>query len=175
MQDGLDKLFTRIRSITIGGNSKQQLFQELEQQSILLNDFAKTLFDSDLFVISREKYNLNVVELKVVELGFPHGAKMKEIINKAKAFRLSLCPLELGPYLRLAYHEQPEGNNSSNAKLNQAPEGSVTVISKPLLDNDDFPKGFYLRKIDGFLWLRGYIADDEHVWNPSDRLIFVMQ
>lgn len=175
MQFELDKLFTPIRSITIGGNSKQQLFQELEQQSILLNDFAKTLFDSNLFVISSEKYNLKVVELKVMDLGFPHGAKMKAIINKAKDFGLSLCPLELGPYLRLAYREQPEGINNRNAESNQAPEGSVTVVSKPLLENDDFPKGFYLRKIDGFLWLRGYIADDEHVWNPSDQLIFVMQ
>ena len=49
---------------------------------------------------------------------------------------------------------------------------SITIASEILTEDDDFPKGFYLRKIDGMLWLRGYLADQLHVWNPDNHFIF---
>ena len=168
----MNKILTKCRSVTIGGNTKQELYQVFQKQSIMMNDYAKTLFDSEHLVISSEKYTLDIVMLTVEALGFPHGAKMKTIINKAKSVGLHVCPLELGPYMRLTWLEQPAVNSHSHSKSKKAPYGSVTIISDPVCEHDNFPKGFYLRNIDGVLWLRGYLADDEHIWNPDDYLLF---
>ncbi len=37
---------------------------------------------------------------------------------------------------------------------------------------DDYPKGFYLRVVDGRAWLRGYRCDDEYDFDPADRFVF---
>lgn len=49
----------------------------------------------------------------------------------------------------------------------------IRTVENGGLEDDDFPKGFYLRRINDALWLRGYRADHLHVWNPYDHFIFV--
>ena len=56
----------------------------------------------------------------------------------------------------------------------RAPEGSLTVASEILSDDDEYPKGFYLRVVDDAAWLRGYRCDDEHIWSSDDRFLFRM-
>ena len=50
--------------------------------------------------------------------------------------------------------------------------GAVVVASPPLDERDETPKGFYLRRIHGVLWLRGYWSWAGHVWSPQDVLVF---
>ena len=82
------------------------------------------------------------------------------------------CPLELGPHLRMQYLDQPEGGDGSPLTHGRAPAGSITVASFPLDESDETPKGFYLRRVDGVLWLRGYWSWAGHVWGPTDLLLF---
>ena len=42
--------------------------------------------------------------------------------------------------------------------------------SVPLRADHDYPKGFYLRVVDGVTWLRGYRCDDEYVWPAGSVL-----
>lgn len=112
------------------------------------------------------------METSVEGLGFARGAAMGEILARAGRLGLGLCPLELGPWLRLEYLDQPEGNAGQPARPGQAPAGAITIVSAALVEDDGFPKGFYLRRIDGVLWLRGYLSGPAHVWSPDDRLIF---
>lgn len=160
------------RTVEVGGLTKSQLIQKFQQESILMNESAERLFADDKFTASDTKCNLQTVELTVRDLGFPDGSTMGEIFTKAKELGLKLCPLELGPYLRLAYLDQPEGSLGNHLRRHQAPFGSITIASEILTEDHDFPKGFYLRRIDGVLWLRGYRADNLHVWNPDDHFIF---
>ena len=159
------------RTIEIGDLTKLQLIQKLQQQSISLNEYAEILLSNDRFTTSKTKYNLETVELTIRNLGFPEGATMPQIFKRAKELGLDLCPLELGPHLRLKYLDQPEGS-TGNFSQRQAPSGSITIASEIISEDDDFPKGFYLRKINGVLWLRGYIADYLHVWKTEDHFIF---
>ncbi|MDW0118557.1 helicase [Sporosarcina thermotolerans] len=159
------------KTIEIGGLTKLQLTRKLQQQSISLNEYAERLFSNDKFTTSKTKYNLKTVELTIRNLGFPEGATMPQIFNRAEELGLDLCPLEVGPHLRLAYLNQPEGS-TGNLPRGQAPSGSITIASEIISEDDDFPKGFYLRKINGVLWLRGYIAEDLHVWKTEDHFIF---
>ena len=97
---------------------------------------------------------------------------MGEILARAGGLGLGLCPPELGPWLRLEYLDQPEGNAGQPARPGLAPAGAITIVSAALVEDDGFPKGFYLRRSDGVPWLRGYRSGPAHVWSPDDRLIF---
>ncbi|GEN82707.1 hypothetical protein SLU01_10190 [Sporosarcina luteola] len=162
------------RTVEVGGLTKSQLIHKIRKKSILINKLGETLFEDDKFTTSDSKYTLQTVELAVQDLGFLEGGTVSQIFRKANQLGLKLCPLELAPYLRLAYLDQPEGNLNRH-RQHKAPYGSITVASQILTEDHDFPKGFYLRRIDGALWLRGYVCDDMHIWEPDDHFIFVKQ
>lgn len=144
----------------------------MRRNAILMNESAERLFASAHFATSPARYRVTTVELTVRDLGFPQGALIAEIEARARAVGFALCPLELGPHLRLEYRDQPEGARGKPVRQHQAPYGSITVASEPLSDEEGFPKGFYLRCIEGALWLRGYRSGPEHVWEPDDHFIF---
>jgi len=100
------------------------------------------------------------------------GHSIDQIHERAAQLGLLLCPLELGPHLRLQFLEQPEGSVGYPPSQHRAPPGSITVASPELVQDECTPKGFYLRHIEGILWLRGYRSGPEHLWSPEDRLVF---
>lgn len=161
-----------IRMVEVGGLTKSELLQKLKEYSVRMNESGDRLFADDRFTTSIEKCILQTVELTVDNLGFSEGGTLSEIFARATKLGLELCPLELGPHLRLAYLDQPEGSSGKPSRLHQAPFGSITIASETLSEDDDFPKGFYLRRIEGVLWLRGYHATNLYVWKPDDHLIF---
>ncbi|MEZ7171041.1 helicase [Sporosarcina sp. OR05] len=162
-----------VRVIQVGGLSKTQLLEKLQQHSIRINELGERLLADKSFTTSEHSYELRAVELTVSELGFANGATLQQIYAAAHKLGLQLCPLELGPHLRIMYVDQPEGFIGKPSHTMRAPYGSITIASESIYEDEDFPKGFYLRKIDGELWLRGYVADDEHVWEHDDRFVFL--
>lgn len=161
------------RRVEIGHFTKLQLIQKLNDHSVMMNAYANRIFTDDKFTTSDIAYSVNTVELTVRDIGFPEGANIIQIYKRAEEVGLYLCPLETGPYLRLQYLDQEEGYIGKPSFQHQAPYGSITIASKKLYEDDDFPKGFYLRKIDGVLWLRGYICGYDNVWTPDDHFIFL--
>jgi hypothetical protein len=163
---------TTIRTIQVGGLTTSELLEQLQRNAISMNESAEQLFASEQFTTSATRYSVTTIELAVRDLGFPQGVPTSEISARAGVLGLGLCPIELGPHLRLQYLDQPEGHWGQPVRTHQAPSGSITIASEPLSDDEDFPKGFYLRRIKGVLWLRGYSSGPEHVWNPDDHFIF---
>ncbi|WP_176463548.1 helicase [Oceanobacillus manasiensis] len=161
------------RTIEMGGLTKSQLNYKLQQHSISMNEFAEILIADEKFTASNTRCTVKTVELTVMDLGFPKGATLPEIFGRVSELGLGLCPVELGPYLRLYYLNQPEGYKGKHIQPGQAPTGSITIASEVIREDDEYPKGFYLRNINGVLWLRGYVADDLHVWNPEDHFVFL--
>ena len=155
---------TVTRTVTVGDLTKLELIEELQRNAISLNESAERLFASEHFTISGTRYAVTTVELTVRDLGFPQGATIAEIYARASALSLGLCPLELGPHLRLQHLDQPEGHWGQSIRQQQAPGGSITIASPTLTEDDNIPRGFYLRRIKGELWLRGYRSGPEHVW-----------
>jgi hypothetical protein len=93
------------------------------------------------------------------------------------ALGLAHCPLELGTHFRLHDGDQPEGDWRQPARQHQAPSGSLTIAtiaiaSVPLTPDDALPKGFYVQRIQGDLWLCGYRAGPGHGWAADDPLLF---
>lgn len=160
------------RTVVIEGLTKAQLMLTLQEHSILMNKYGEMLLIDDHFTPSNTKYLLQTVELTVGDLGYINGATTAQIFKRAFELGLELCPLELAPYLRIQYLDQPEGYLGDSIKRPEAPSGSITIASEPITEDDEYPKGFYLRRINGELWLRGYRADHLHVWNSGDHFIF---
>lgn len=156
--------------VTIGGLSRVDLRTALRTRSILLNAYAEILLDSHLFD-DHDARVIAVIERTVADLGHARGASLTDILEAGQSQGLLLCPADTGPYLRLAMNDQTASTDTAMS-AGKAPEGSLTVASEPLSDDNDHPKGFYLRVVEGQAWLRGYRCDDEHIWSPDDRFLF---
>jgi hypothetical protein len=156
----------------VGARSPFELLEDLKGQGVEINEFGLRLLSSRSFKVSETRRPLVTVELTVHNIGFPQGARISEIYERVPTLGLSLCPIELGPHLRLQVLDQPEGFWGKPGSRHKAPPGSITIASEPLEEDDDFPKGFYLRRIKDVLWLRGYQSGPEHVWDPEDHFIF---
>lgn len=156
--------------VAVGGLSGPELASRLAARGILLNAHAVTLLENAVFD-EREVEAVVLAERTVAELGLVDGATLPEIFGAARAQGLGLCPADTAPYLRLAVSAQ-EAAPDSVMSSGRAPAGSLTVAAEPLSDDVEYPKGFYLRVVDGQAWLRGYRCDDEHVWSPADRFVF---
>ncbi|HUQ70820.1 MAG TPA: hypothetical protein VM165_14920 [Planctomycetaceae bacterium] len=164
-----------IRTFPVGGLSKPNLLAKLAANRIELNESARRIIDSDQFLASNFSKLVTTVELAARDLGFPEGATTVAIHENALDRRLCLCSLEVGPYFRLHHIDQPEGAKEEAVRRHRAPPGSITVASMPPSADDDFPKGFYVRRIDGVLWLRGYRASADHVWDADDHFLFALR
>jgi len=159
-------------SVHIGGTSKGDLLAAVRQHNIRLNAAADALFADHRFTTLDRSRVVEIVARSVTDLGFVRGATYRALTTRASALGLVECPLEVGPHFRLQFLDQPEAPAESRAATRRAPPGSITIASPPLDDSDETPKGFYLMRFDGALWLRGYWAGADHVWSPEDVLLF---
>lgn len=162
-----------ILRVTLGGVDRDALRARLERAGVQTNPAAVALFDDARFATSPHRAEVAVALRSVASVGLLEGGTAAEIVASASTCGLAQCPLELGPHLRLQWTDQPEGSVGHAPTRHRAPPGSVTVASPPLDDTDETPKGFYLRRIDGALWLRGYRAGLDHRWSPDDVFAFV--
>lgn len=168
----MDRQPAGLRRVAIGGLDRAALRERLAHHGVALNDAARLLFDHPGFTTEAAPRTIDTVDCRVADLGFADGATMPALLRRARERGLVPCPLETGPHLRLQWPEQPEGALGQPATTGRAPPGSLTVVSPPPGDDPAVPRGFYLRRIDGVPWLRGYRSDDEHRWSPEDRLLF---
>lgn len=156
-------------AVVVGALRGDELRAALDARGVLLNAYAEQLLADAPLATSVEE--VVIVERCVTDLGFLAGATLPQIFARAEQLGLALCPALTAPYLRLAMADQP---SASDSVLNsgRAPSGSLTVASPAPRAEDEYPKGFYLRVIEGRPWLRGYRCDDQHVWSPQDRFAF---
>lgn len=157
--------------VTVGGLSRDDLNSALSSQQIQLNAHAQTLLDDAAFDDANTQQVITVVERSVSHLGLTDGGTLSHVLDAAQKHGLKLCPPTAGPYIRLAMAQQ-ESSTDLVMSRGRAPEGSYTVAAPTLRDDDEYPKGFYLRAVNGQPWLRGYRCDDMHLWSPDDQFIF---
>lgn len=156
--------------VQVGGLARADLLDALAKAGVLLNGSARTLLDDGVFDHARGEA-VEVAVRTVGELGFRQGVALPQLSAAAGERGLELCPAATGPYLRLSMLGQAAAPDSvlSNGR---APSGSVTVASVPLREDDEYPRGFYLRVIDGVPWLRGYHCTSQYKWSPQDAFAF---
>lgn len=152
--------------------TRVELRQVLDARDVLVNAHAETLLDHRSFDV-RDSEQISVVERSVADLGLA-DATLPEIFAAAREHGLGHCPPDTGPYLRLAISSQQNAPDSVMS-TGRSPTAALTVATEPLSDDVEFPRGFYLRVVDGKLWLRGYRCDDEYRFSAEDRFAFQLQ
>jgi hypothetical protein len=158
-------------TLPIGGILLEQLEQALEAASVAINPLGKELLVWLGKSAPSRAESMTLVAYTVDALGFAQGATLPQVLDAASRMRLGPCTHESAPYLRLHVREQPEGVDGPEDAKPEAPSGAWTVVTPDPGLGSSFPRGFYLRQLEGTLWLRGYRADDLHVWKPSDILV----
>lgn len=154
------------RDVFIGEISKSELLKKLHENKIGLNEFALKFINHNEFKLSPAKEKLHTVEISVNDLGFPNGANINEICQKAHEFDLKICPHELGIHMRLQYVDLSQPIDPPKGKWQN-------IILQGHFDELGFTLGFYLRRREDGFWLRGYRACLDYQWDPRDRFIFV--
>lgn len=146
--------FREVRELRVGGVTKPDLLQRLAQQAVSLNEYARDLFADADFETSPVARDVRVAFVSLLELGLPDGGLFDDILAQAATLGLVPCLLEVAPHLRLSYLDQPEGPYLTVASLKLRP-GAAT------------PNGFYLRRREDGLWLRGYESGPENIYPPD--------
>lgn len=159
-------------TVSIGGLTKAELLANLRELDVRFNPAAEALLADPRFTTLGARQVVEIGAYSVAELGFDEGATYGQLIARALTSGLVACPLELGPHLRIQFLNQPDGSDGMPLSRGRAPTGSLTVASSPIDDSDETPKGFYLRRADGVLWLRGYWSRADHILRPGDVLVF---
>ncbi len=160
------------RQVHVGGLEKRELLERLVASGVRTNALADELFADDRFTTSPVRTLLDVEQVRVSDLGLPSGGTIDQIVGRAAERGLALCPLELGPHLRLVLTDQPESPTGLERR-NRAPDGSITIASAALSADESVPKGFYLLHAGGERWLRGYRSWSGHPWSAEDAFVFV--
>ncbi|WP_374010554.1 hypothetical protein [Leifsonia sp. LS-T14] len=165
-----ESLLRRALHLQVGDRARSELRAALRSAEVLLNAHAETLLDHEAFE-RRSPEEVRIVECSVGDLGLDGGAPLPDVFAAAREHGLALCPADTAPYLRLAMLQQA---NAPDAVLSagRSPAGAIKVATPPLTADVEFPKGFYLRAVDGQQWLRGYRCDDEYQFSPDDRFVF---
>jgi hypothetical protein len=165
-----DRYETNPLHLRVGGMTRSELLAELRSHGVSLNSYAETLINHPVFDL-REREEVSIVERNVGDFGFSAGATLPQVIAMAHEQGLGLCPVDTGPYLRLAMTWQANAPDSV-LSAGRSPTGALKVTSPAVSDDVAFPRGFYLRVVDGMQWLRGFRCDDEYLFAPEDRFAF---
>ena len=143
----------------IGGRTAKELEQELRDKKINI-DYAQDMLRSKSFTTLKNPEQIELIRLKVRDLGFKSGATTDEIYRKAEELGLELCPAEVGPNLRLQYVDQPLGE-------------WFYIAMKQISDRDGNPYWFKLECSGDGLWLRGgWARPHARWWNPAVEFVF---
>lgn len=159
-------------AVRVGGMDKHELVEALRRHNVHLNRAAEALFHHPRFTLLAQSKVIDIAVVSVSGLGFREGATYEQLSSRAIKSGLVECPIELAPHLRMQFLDQREGSAGFPVTQHRAPPGSVTVASSPLDDGGETPKGFYLRRIDGVLWLRGYWSRPDNLWSAEDVFVF---
>ena len=157
-------------SLEIGGESEQVLrgkLNEVDEQGkrkIDINDFAQDMLDkmfqSEEFQNQQKNpEQIDLVRLKVRDLGFSEGATTDQIYARAQELGLELCPAEVGPHQRLKDLDQPMGE-------------WYRIAMKQIADRNGDPFVFGLERDEFGLWLDGYWSNPTDHWGSDSKVVF---
>lgn len=149
----------------------EQIPEILKEHGILINHYAEEYFSHPRFSagLSEER---SVAVASLQEIGLDNGGTLQEIFRHIAKMGFKPCDVSTGVFLRLAWRDQPQSSDSVLSGTHSSPDQAVTVLSEIIDPDDSFPKGLYLRNVDGSLWLRGYICDDSYRFDGSALFAF---
>ncbi len=152
----------RRQTIEIGGKTAKELEREMEQQGVNISSYAKDMLRSKDFTPLRNPEDIDLVRLKVGDLGLSGVTITDQIYTRAKELGLDLCPAEVGPQYRLKYKDQPMGER-------------FYIGMKQIADSHGNPYVFFLVRDGDGLWLYDSWAGPGDAWRPVHGFVFSLR
>lgn len=143
--------------LTLGRQPLSGLVAALRRAGVRLNAYAEELLAGGSVGVAPESIPVRVEVHSVGALCWAEGAPLDPMLRDVVAQGLAPCPLEVALLLRLAWREQPVSPR-------------ITVASARAHSDEAAPRGFYLRDDADGCWLRAYVASDDWVMGPEERL-----
>ena len=163
---GIEHIYTnfpegRIRQnrVAIGGKTPIELQQDLRSKEFNVTIDAKDMIENPDFITQENTENIDLVYLKVADLGLTGIVRTDEIYERAKQLGLDLCPSEVGPQMRLDYVDQPA-------------KEYLYIGTQQIVASDGNSRVFQLSRDGEELWLDGHWAHPERQWNPDGQFVF---
>ena len=150
---------------------KKQISHKLETHKILINRYAEVFFAHPAF-LTENTVEMTIAIASLREIGLENGATLNEIFQHIENCDFKPCQPNTGLFLRFAWENQPTSQNSILSGMHCSPEQAVVVLSEQIEADDAFPKGLYLRNVDGRLWLRGYVCGSDYRFSGNDLFAF---
>lgn len=143
--------------LTLGRQPMSELVASLRQSGVRFNAYAEEMLGEGVMEAAPEVMPVGVEVHTLVALGWAEGALMDQVLRDVVDQGLFPCPLEAALLLRMAWRHQPVSPRITVASARAVPDVSV-------------PRGFYLRDDAEGCWLRAYVASDDWVFGPEERL-----
>jgi hypothetical protein len=98
------------KRVTLGSyRGVNVLRKALDAARVRVGDSADEIIGRPAFHFSPNRTDVDLVLVRVSDLGFDDAARVADIHRRAGELGLELCPAEVAPLLRLAYLDQPVG------------------------------------------------------------------
>lgn len=150
------------KTVTVGTYKNiEELKQAITDAGFRIGDWANDVLNSPNFSIAVKPTKINLVKVTPADLGFPRGVRRLDLYKKAFEFGLNLCPLEVGPQLRLQYHGQPKLESIQIAMKSQKDSENHESIFRVVHGGDDY------------IWLVGDHKHPDDFWKANEFFVFM--
>lgn len=143
--------------LTRGRQPLCDLVAALRRSGVRFNAYAEQLLGGGRVEVAPEPIPVRLEVHSVGALGWAEGATLDQVLRDVADQGLAPCPLEVALLLRLAWLERPVSPR-------------ITVASARVHPDEAVPRGFYLRDDADGCWLRAFVASDDWVQGPEERL-----
>ena len=156
------KVWTTWRTLKLGSHKDVAAYKKaLTKLGNKISDRANDILGKSACTVSPEETDVDLVVASVAELGFKDGATYGEICTRGQELGLDLCPAEVGPALREAYQDQPNGE-------------WLIIAMEAITDSNGYLRVFGVERSGvGELWLISSSGPPGLRWNASNRFVFV--
>jgi hypothetical protein len=144
-------------TLTLGLRPLPALVSDLRRAGVRFNAYAERLLEGGRVEVAPAPVDVLVEIYGVGELGWSEGAPLEQVLRDVADRGLAPCPLEAALVLRLAWRAMPVSPR-------------VTVASARVDPDEAVPRGFYLRDDADGCWLRAFVASEDWVFAPEERL-----
>lgn len=150
------------QTIEIGGKTLEQLEAALEDSGCGVGVHVQRMMQQTELTTVKAPVQTDLIYLKVGDLGCDdENPTLDQLFSRASELGLELCPTEAGPYLRIAYVDQPLGEECIMAtKPIAGPRGRLGFLH---LKNTDY--GSRSLNLD----FRHHPSDR---WGPEGKIVF---
>jgi hypothetical protein len=157
------------KTVEIGGYSKEELKIKIRNKidnkgrKYKITKGAESMIDSPDFKTEEKPRKIDIVIIKVEDLGFILSPNTNKIFEKIKKVGLVFCPSEVGPNLRIKFKEVFKREQS---------QGEYLYIGiKPIVDYYDDDSIFCLDYPDEIAIMESR-ADSRHIWSLDSKIVF---